>query len=144
MKKITLLSVMLALSSLSFAQMKELSQKQFLEKVVNTFESPDPVYKGEKPCVVLFYSNSCPYSKQMEKHIVEAAKRFKNNIFLYKVDVFKIDEYLGEALMSNIDFKGTPTVAIFSLGDHFSDIFEYFSGMATVDELEEVFNDLFF
>jgi thioredoxin-like negative regulator of GroEL len=141
MKRIITLAILSLIASTGFAQMKDLSQSGFLEKVVNIFESPNPVYRGDKPCVVLFYSERCPYSKQMEKHIVKAAKNFKNQILLYKIDIFKIDEYVGESLMKNIDFQGTPTVAMFLPEDNFDDIYLYFTGMATVEDLEEVFDD---
>jgi thiol-disulfide isomerase/thioredoxin len=134
MKKITLLSFLMFLCSVAaFAQLKELNQNELYEKVLNIYDEGDYTYKDDKPCVVLFFSPYCQYSKIMENNINTVSKKFKDKIHFYKVNVFKIDDYT----MQNLEIEGTPSMGIWYDGE-----FEVEGGVATKEELEEVF-DLF-
>ncbi|MDR1197857.1 MAG: thioredoxin family protein [Prevotellaceae bacterium] len=130
MKRIIIISIFSLTASFCFAQLKELNQTQLYENVLNIYDEGDDTYKDDKPCVVLFFSPYCQYSKIMEKNINAAAKKFKNDIHFYKVNVFRIDDYT----MQSLGIEGTPYTGIWYNGE-----FELQGGVATQEEIEEVF-----
>jgi thiol-disulfide isomerase/thioredoxin len=130
MKKMIIISIFSFIASHGFAQLKELNQKQLYEKVLNTYDEGDDTYRDDKPCVVLFFSPYCQYSKVMEKNINAVAKKYKNDIHFYKVNVFKLDDDTLEIL----ELEGTPSMGIWYDGE-----FEVEGGVATQEELEEIF-----
>jgi thioredoxin-like negative regulator of GroEL len=138
MKKMMVLLILSLNASLSFAQMQELSQDDFFEKVVNIYESDYPAYKGDKPCMVLFYSPYCAYSKQMEKNINQVAKRHKGGIYFYKINVFNIDD----SLMEKMQIQGVPSLGVFEVDDVIDEDFETYPGVAPIDELEEIMEEI--
>jgi thioredoxin-related protein len=133
MKRIITIFLFCFIASLSFAQLTELSQNELYEKVLNTYDEEDYAYKDDKPCVVLFFSPYCPYSKQMEKNMTKASKQFKNKINFYKVNVFNINDYT----MEKLEIPGVPSTGIF-----YGDEYGIEGGMATIEEMEEIFEEL--
>jgi thioredoxin-related protein len=130
MRKMIILSIFSFIAASGFAQLEELNQKQLYEKVLNTYDEGDDTYRDDKSCVVLFFSPYCQYSKIMEKNINATAKKFKNDIHFYKVNVFKLDDDTLEGL----EVEGTPSMGIWHEGE-----FEVGGGVATQEELEEIF-----
>ena len=120
---------MLLCSVAAFAQLKELNQKDLYEKVLNTYDEGDYTYKDDKPCVVLFFSPYCQYSKIMEKNIAAVAPKFRGKINFYKVNVFKIDDYT----MENLEIPGTPATLIMCDGEYIIE-----GGVVTTQEIKEV------
>lgn len=113
-----------------FAQLKELNQKELYEKVLNVYDDNDYTYKDGKPCVVLFFSPYCEYSKIMEKNITAVAPKYKEKINFYKVNVFKIDDYTMESLK----IPGTPaTLVMLSDGEY-----EIAEGVAPTQEIKKM------
>jgi thiol-disulfide isomerase/thioredoxin len=134
MKRIITIFLFCFIASLSFAQLTELNQSELYEKVLNTYDDGDYTYKDDKPCVVLFFSPYCQYSKLMEKTIIKVAKKVKNKINFYKVNVFNIDDYT----MENLEIEGTPTTLLVTADGDFAGG----GGVATEEELEEAFEEL--
>jgi len=130
MRKFILLVSLMAFTFSVSAQLKELNQKELYEKVLNIYDDGDYTYKDNKPCVVLFFSPYCEYSKIMERNIAAVAPKFNREINFYKVNVFKIDNYTMESL----EIPGTPaTLIMFSDGEY-----EVEGGVATTHEIKEM------
>jgi hypothetical protein len=69
----------------------------------------------------------------MEKDMNKASKQFKNKINFYKVNVFKVDDYT----MEKLEIPGVPSTGIFYDGEY-----DIQGGMATIEEMEEIFEEL--
>ena len=69
------------------------------------------VEKGEKPVVVMFYSDSCPFCKQMEPSFFEYAEEFKQKVFFARVNVVN-----SPTIPSRYGVMGVPTFKFFCKG----------------------------
>ena len=69
------------------------------------------IEKGEKPCVVMFSSPTCPYCKQMRPSFEEYAKEFKEKIIFAEVDITQ-----NPTIASRYGVMGTPTFKFFCNG----------------------------
>ena len=69
------------------------------------------VEKGDKPVVVMFYSNNCPFCKQMEPYFEEYASDFKEKLLFAKVN---IEDNI--TISSRYGVMGTPTFKFFCKG----------------------------
>ena len=128
----------MAFVSSVFAQLKELSQRELYEKVLNNYKHEGYIdYKGygdDKPCVVLFFNQYCQYCKIMENNIAAVAPKYRKKINFYKVNVFKIDDYTIERL----EIQGVPTTLVkFSDGE-----WEIYPGVVTRQQIAEMLEEL--
>lgn len=72
----------------SFAQVKTLTKKDFLEKVYDFQTSPNTwKFKGKRPCVIDFYTTWCGPCKIMSPIMEEFSKKYNDKIDVYKVDI---------------------------------------------------------
>jgi thioredoxin 1 len=69
------------------------------------------VEKGEKPVVVMFYSDMCPYCKQMEPSFFEYAEEFKEKVIFGRVNVIN-----SPTIPHRYGVMGTPTFKFFCRG----------------------------
>jgi len=80
---------------------KELDDKTW-EKIVE---------KGDKPVFVMFYTDTCPYCKQMEPSFFEYSDEFKDKVIFARVNLVK-----NPTIMRRYGILGTPTFKFFCLG----------------------------
>ena len=66
------------------------------------------IEKGEKPCVVMFSSPTCPYCRQMRPHFEEYSKEYKDEIVFAEVDISQ-----SPTIASRYGVMGTPTFKFF-------------------------------
>ena len=69
------------------------------------------VEKGEDPVVVMFYSDTCAYCKQMEPHFFEYAGEFKEKITFARVNIVN-----NPTISSRYGVMATPTFKFFCKG----------------------------
>jgi len=72
---------------------------------------------GEKPVVVMFFSASCPYCKQMEPYFTKYASEYADNIVFAKLN---IKENL--TIVGRYGIMGTPTFKFFCKGKPVSEM----------------------
>jgi thiol-disulfide isomerase/thioredoxin len=69
------------------------------------------VEKADNPVVVMFYSDSCAFCKQMEPHFFDYAGEFKDKIMFSRVNVVE-----SPTIASRYGVMGTPTFKFFCKG----------------------------
>ena len=75
-------------------------------------------YKGDKPCIIDFYATWCGPCKMIAPTLKELAKKYKDSIYVYKVDVDKqkrLAGAMGIQSMPTVVFiptKGQPQVIV--------------------------------
>ena len=69
------------------------------------------VEEGEKPVMTMFFSETCPYCKQMEPYFEEYAKDFKDKVVFAKVNVVN-----NPTIVGRYGIMGTPTFKFFCKG----------------------------
>lgn len=69
------------------------------------------VEKSKKPVMVMFYTLTCPYCKQMEPHFEEYAKEFKE-----KVKFVRVNAADNPFVAERYSIMGTPTFKFFCNG----------------------------
>lgn len=69
------------------------------------------VEKGKKPVVVMFYSDTCAFCKQMEPYFYEYADVFMDKIVFARVDIIN-----NPTIPSRYGVMGTPTFKFFCKG----------------------------
>ena len=69
------------------------------------------VEKGEKPVMVMFYSNTCPHCKAIEPHFEKYADEFKGKVVFAKVNVAD-----SPTIVVRYGIMGTPTFKFFCNG----------------------------
>ena len=69
------------------------------------------IEKGEKPCVVMFSSPTCPYCQQMKPSFEEYAVEYKGKIIFAEVDISQ-----SPTIASRYGVMGTPTFKFFCHG----------------------------
>ncbi len=83
-----------------------LTKDLFLEKVMNYEKNKDTwVYEGDKPCIIDFYADWCKPCKLIAPIMVELAKEYEGEIYIYKVDTEKERE-----LASIFGIRSIPSV----------------------------------
>ena len=83
---------------------------------VNVMELDDTswektVEKSEKPIFVMFYTNTCPYCKQMEPSFYKYSDEFKEKVVFAKINLEN-----SPTIMSRYAIMGTPTFKFFCGG----------------------------
>lgn len=70
-----------------------LTKADFLTKVYN-YETNDSawVYEGDKPCIIDFYADWCGPCKRIAPVLKELAAQYKDDVYIYKIDVDKESE----------------------------------------------------
>ncbi len=86
-----------------------MSKKDVIELDDSNWEKT--VEKGEKPVVVMFYSNSCPFCKQMEPSFFEYAVEFNKKVVFARVNVVN-----SPTIPRRYGIMGTPTFKFFCKG----------------------------
>lgn len=70
-----------------------LTKEEFLQKVVNYEKNSQKwVYLGDKPCIIDFYATWCPPCKAIAPDLEELADKYKDEIYIYKIDTDKEPE----------------------------------------------------
>lgn len=69
------------------------------------------VEKGQKPVVVMFYSDTCAFCKQMEPYFLEYAGEFKDKVVFARVNIMN-----NPTISSRYGVMGTPTFKFFCKG----------------------------
>ena len=69
------------------------------------------VEKGNKPVFVMFYTDTCPYCKQMEPSFLEYSDVFKDKVVFARVNLMK-----NPTVMNRYNIMGTPTFKFFCNG----------------------------
>lgn len=69
-----------------------LTTEQFKAKVFNYTTDKEWKYKGDKPCIIDFYTTWCGPCKRLAPIMEELAKEYAGKVYFYKVDVEKETE----------------------------------------------------
>lgn len=81
----------------SAGTVKHLNRAEFKQLVVNVDEDGWK-YLGDKPCVIDFYATWCGPCRMISPYLDDLAKEFKDEIYIYKIDVDKekeLAQYFG-------------------------------------------------
>jgi len=69
------------------------------------------VEKSIKPVVVMFYTDTCPFCKQMEPYFNEYSREFKDRVVFYKINLRN-----SQTIAARYGVMGTPTFKFFCKG----------------------------
>jgi thioredoxin-like negative regulator of GroEL len=69
------------------------------------------IEKGENPIIVMFYSDTCAYCKQMEPYFFDYAGEFREKIMFARVNILN-----SPTIASRYGVMGTPTFKFFCKG----------------------------
>jgi len=96
-----------------------LNKADFLTKVFDYEKNPSKwTYEGDKPCIIDFYADWCGPCRRVAPVLKELAKRYKDDIVIYKINVDKERELAGTFGVSSIPtiifvpMKGEPQVSM--------------------------------
>ena len=99
-----------------------LNKADFLTKVFDYEKNPSKwIYAGSKPCIIDFYADWCGPCRRVAPVLKELAKRYKDDIVIYKINVDKERELAGTFGVSSIPMilfvpmKGEPQVSMGAL-----------------------------
>ena len=99
-----------------------LNKADFLTKVFDYEKNPSKwTYEGDKPCIIDFYADWCGPCRRVAPVLKELAKRYKDDIVIYKINVDKERELAGTFGVSSIPMilfvpmKGEPQVSMGAL-----------------------------
>ena len=99
-----------------------LNKADFLTKVFNYEKNPTKwTYEGDKPCIIDFYADWCGPYRRVAPVLKELAKRYKNDIVIYKINIDKERELAGTFSVTSIPtilfvpMKGEPQVSMGAL-----------------------------
>ena len=71
----------------------ELTKADFLKKIVDYEKNPEEwIYLGDKPAIIDFFATWCGPCKALSPILEEVADKYKNQIYVYKVDVDQQEE----------------------------------------------------
>jgi len=74
-------------------EVKEITKAEFLELVGDIDNNPtDWKYMGNKPCIVNFTAPWCVYCKRLKPILEELSDKYRNDLYIYNVDVDKEEE----------------------------------------------------
>ena len=80
-----------------------LNKADFLTKVFNYEKNPSKwTYEGDKPCIIDFYADWCGPCRRVAPVLQDLAKRYKDDIVIYKINVDKERELAGTFGVSSI------------------------------------------
>lgn len=95
----------------------EIHKDEFVKRVFDFEKDQNLTYKGDKPCILDFYASWCGPCKKLSPHLDEIAAEFKNDLYVYKINVDN-DRELAAAfgassipLVVFIPTTGTPAAA---------------------------------
>jgi thiol-disulfide isomerase/thioredoxin len=69
------------------------------------------VEKSDKPVFVMFYTDSCPYCKQMEPFFFEYSKEYKDKVIFARINLIQ-----SPTITNRYSITGTPTFKFFCGG----------------------------
>ena len=98
----------------------EMDEPLFLTRVFDYMDknATEWKYKGDKPCIIDFYATWCGPCKMIAPTLKELAKKYKDSIYVYKVDVDKQKRLAGAMGIQSmptvvfIPIKGQPQVIV--------------------------------
>lgn len=98
----------------------EMDETMFLTRVFDYMDknATEWKYKGDKPCIIDFYATWCGPCKMIAPTLKELAKKYKDSIYVYKVDVDKQKRLAGAMGIQSmptvvfIPIKGQPQVIV--------------------------------
>ena len=105
----------------------EFTRKEFLEKVFDYEQYKEWKYQSDKPCVIDFYSDSCPPCHAVSPIVEKLAGEYNGTVIFYKVDTD-----IEKDLMMELGIKNLPTLVFCPLNDKPVVI----QGMATEEKLK--------
>lgn len=115
MRKIILIGVLaLVVSSLAADDVIYLTTEQFRERVFDYKIHREWAYKGDKPCVIDFYTTWCGPCKRLAPIMAELSQTYCDQVVFYKVDTERERElaYLfginSIPQMLYVPLRGTP------------------------------------
>lgn len=73
---------------------QHLNREQFKKLVVNV-DQDGWKYLGDKPCIIDFYATWCGPCRMISPYLDDLAKEYKDQIYIYKIDVDKEKELAG-------------------------------------------------
>jgi thioredoxin len=76
--------------------MKNMTKKEFLEKVFDYSTKNKWTFQSELPIVIDFYDEACPPCKAIEPILENASKKYSKRVDFYKVDIKKEEELAKE------------------------------------------------
>lgn len=98
----------------SGAKTIHLTEKLFLEKIADyQTNSEEWIYLGDKPCIIDFYADWCGPCKVIAPILEELAEKYKDEIYIYKVDV---DQEKGLAAAFGI--RSIPSLLLVPLNEN--------------------------
>ena len=87
-RKLILLALVAIFALAATAQtVNYLSTEQFKAKVFDYTTEKEWKYKGDKPCIIDFYTTWCGPCKRLAPIMEELAKQYAGKVYFYKVDV---------------------------------------------------------
>ena len=88
MRKILIISLLACMALAAFAEdVVYLTTEQFLQRVCDYRTSKGGwVYKGDKPCVIDFYTTWCGPCKRLAPIMEELSQTYCDQVYFYKVD----------------------------------------------------------
>lgn len=106
-----------AKSAAPSGKVMEIGKAEFVKRVFDFEHDQDWKYKGDKPCILDFYASWCGPCKKLSPHLDEVAAEYKNDLYVYKINVDN-DRDLAAAfgassipLVVFIPKEGTPAAA---------------------------------
>lgn len=73
-----------------------MTRKDFIEKVMDYEKGTDKwIYRGDKPCIIDFYTTWCGPCKRLAPILEELAAEYEGEIYIYKVDTEREPELAG-------------------------------------------------
>ena len=99
MKKLSFLLLCIICTGVSAAQAHKtinMTRKDFIEKVMDYEKGTDKwIYRGDKPCIIDFYTTWCGPCKRLAPILEELAAEYEGEIYIYKVDTEREPELAG-------------------------------------------------
>lgn len=73
-----------------------MTRKDFIEKVMDYEKGTDKwIYRGDKPCIIDFYTTWCGPCKRLAPILEELAAEYEGEFYIYKVDTEREPELAG-------------------------------------------------
>ena len=66
-----------------------INEKEFIERITEVDNPKGFQYKGQTPCIVLFYANWCRPCTFVSNNLLEMAPEYKGKVIFYKLDIEK-------------------------------------------------------